>query len=154
MSEQRFYTEEEAHQILALANKSPLASGNAMSRDEILRTAAEMGISPEAVASAERELREKNVETAEWQEYRDHVSRAHLQNVGSWIGSSILLIGINLLTSPGRWWFIWPVGIWGLVVLGTVIEHMMTKPWNDRAKFDKWRRRKNRDDDDDDDDDD
>ena len=141
MPENQFYTEEEAQRILEVANRSPIASGG-MSRDQILQVAAEMGISADAVTAAEKEIREHGREKQDWQEYRDHVSRSYLQGVGSWVGTSIMLAGINLFTGAGRLWSIWPIGIYGLVILKDSIERWMQRPWNDRSKFEEWKRKR------------
>ena len=52
--EQRFYSEEEAQQILHRATTSVPATG--MSREELVRAAGEMGISAEAIERAESEI--------------------------------------------------------------------------------------------------
>ena len=51
---QGFYDEEEADAILRLAAQKPMVGG--MSRERLLATAAELGISEQAVAEAEQTL--------------------------------------------------------------------------------------------------
>jgi hypothetical protein len=51
---QRFYEEDEAEEILRLAARRPTTGG--MSREKLLSTAAELGITTEAVEEAERTL--------------------------------------------------------------------------------------------------
>jgi hypothetical protein len=142
MPEERFYSEEEANQILRKATEHSLAPGGSLTRDELLRSAAEAGIPPEAIERAERELAAKRTDEQDRLAYQQNLSRKFNQSVGSWAGTSVLLFGINLLTGFDHLWCLWPIGIWGFVVLGEMLEYYFTKPWNDVEKLKRWQARR------------
>lgn len=99
---QRF-SEAEAQKILRRAAQAPLASE--YTSEELRRSAAELGISEEALARAEAEVREERTR-AEF----ETVLRSQLRNEA--IGFVLLmtmLIAINLITSPHSLWFYWPL---------------------------------------------
>ncbi|MBX7134432.1 MAG: 2TM domain-containing protein [Fimbriimonadaceae bacterium] len=139
MPEERFYTEEEANEILRAAQMDPGTSG--MSRDELLRSALEAGIPPEAIERAEQQVTLGKQSVSDQEGYRQHLHRALMTQVSSWFGTSILLAGINLMTGFHSFWSAWPIGIWGLVVLKEAIEYGLSKPWLDPKKVEKWRRK-------------
>jgi hypothetical protein len=53
-----------------------------------------------------------------------------------------MLIGINFFTSgfERNFWFIYPVGIWGVVVLSEYMSYRMNPPEKDHVKFEDWLR--------------
>ena len=149
MPESRFYSEEEADQILRKAVENSVVTG-AMTRERLLATAAELGISEDAILRAERELAErreeeeqKKAEAQDLKEYRAYRWRKAWSGLSGWVSTSILLLGFNYLTSHTITWAIWPVGIWGLVELGHVVEALMS-PTSRGEGFERWRRRRSR----------
>ncbi|HTQ11942.1 MAG TPA: 2TM domain-containing protein [Fimbriimonadaceae bacterium] len=149
MPESRFYSEQEADQILRKAVENSVVTG-AMTRDRLLATAAELGISEDAILRAEQELaaqrddeERKRTEARELKEYRAYRWRKACSSLSGWVSTSILLIGFNLLTSHTISWAIWPVGIWGLVELGEVVQALMT-PATHGERFERWRRKHRR----------
>ena len=63
--------------------------------------------------------------------------RAFMQNLGAFISLGLVLLLINLLTSPHSLWFYWPLLPWGI---GLVI-HGWSAFWNDRLFGDSWEQR-------------
>ena len=139
MPEERFYTEEEANEILRAAQMDPGTSG--MSRDELLRSALEAGIPPEAIERAEKQVALGRQSVSDQEAYRQSLHRGLMTQVSSWFGTSILLAGINFMTGFHSFWSAWPIGIWGLVVAKEAIEYSLSKPWLDPQKVEKWRRK-------------
>jgi len=49
---------------------------------------------------------------------------------------AVFFLAINLITSPGTYWFYWPIFGWGIGVffhaLGTFNKGMMGKDWEER----------------------
>lgn len=139
MPEERFYTEEEANEILRAAQMDPGTSG--MSRDELLRSALEAGIPPEAIERAEKQVARGQQSVSDQEAYRRSLHRGLMTQLSSWFGTSILLAGINLMTGIGKPWCLWAIGIWGLVVLKEFVEYSLSKPWLDPKKVERWRSR-------------
>ena len=145
----QFYPEEEADEILRLAAGDSINT-TAMTRDRLIAVAAELGISEEAVARAEQKVaaqrvaavQEKN-EAELFAQYKQKRRRSVLSSLSGWVSTSIVLIGINLLTDHAISWAIWPVGIWGLFEIGQVIEALMTPVARDE-RFDRWKRKQAR----------
>ena len=140
---QRFYSDEEAHQILNLASKDlPL---NGMSRDELVSAAREMGISQDAIERAEGELRRQQDERQ--REDGDRVLRAkfhrHLRakfwgSVSSHLGGIAFFVGLWFLTGAG---YFWPAWILFFIVLGIIsdLADVMFDSTRRQRKFEKWK---------------
>lgn len=138
MPTQPEYSEEEAREILRIANERNVLEGR-MTRDQILQSATELGISPAEIDAAEATLLARKTDEVQRAAYREHI-RSHLMSmVSSWLGTSVLLIGINFLTGFRSFWSVWPIGIWGLVVLKDVLEFTLSQPWKSEARFQKWK---------------
>lgn len=143
MSDDRVYSEDEAHEILKLANEASVP-GSTISRSELMRSAAEAGIPPEAILRAEEALSQQRSESTLWAEFQQSMHRRAWSGVSSWLGTSILLLGINFLTGFHSFWSAWPIGIWGLVVISEALQTAIRRPWNDRAKFERWKTKRAR----------
>lgn len=86
---------------------------DAISYDELLATARELGIDPKNVAAAVMEEtagREGEDAKDEWLRRKHSKFHAHLW---SYIIVNGALFLINIMT-PGAWWFQWPVLGWGI----------------------------------------
>jgi hypothetical protein len=149
MPASKFYNEGDADEILRIAVSDSVATG-AMTRERLLATASELGISEEAVERAEKQLEAQRAETErkateakELAEFKAYNRGKVLSSLGNWAGTSVLLLGINLLTSHGIDWALWPVGIWGLYEIGQVIENLFSHPSTGQA-FERWKRREER----------
>ena len=62
------------------------------------------------------------------------------EHLTTYIIISIFLVALNMFTSPGRWWFHWPVLGWGMAVLFNYLDVFgvpgigpMDKDWEDKA---------------------
>ncbi len=82
--EQKFYDEEDAEQILRLASSLSSPVG-AMSRERLLATADELGISPEAVEEAERRINQSKGELLERAEFDRRIRRDFYGHLASYI---------------------------------------------------------------------
>jgi hypothetical protein len=149
MPESKFYDENEADEILRLAAGDSAIVG-AMTRERLVATAAELGISADAVARAEQQMAQrraeeekKKAEAAELAEFKASQRRSALGELGSWFSTSILLVGIDVIISHQITWSVWPVGIWGLALLGQFAEALLS-PHSQTQKFERWKRKKQR----------
>jgi hypothetical protein len=107
---QRFYEDDEAEQILNLAASMSSPAGQ-MTRERLMETAAELGITPEAVEEAEKQVmaeREDRRLRAEFDAHRRHEFYNHL--------SSYLIVNVIfvVMSVHAGFWAIWPILGWGI----------------------------------------
>jgi len=112
-SGQRFYDDDEAEQILHRAASMSSIDGR-LTYERLLETAAELGISPEAVETAEREIMHDRKENALRAEFDAKQRKGFYYHFASFLGINAGLIILNLTTSPGYLWFFWPLGGMGI----------------------------------------
>jgi hypothetical protein len=112
MPGQEFYNEEEAEQILRLAASRSAPGG--MSRERLLEVADELGITPEAVAEAERLHRGKATEEQEYRLFLKEQKSGFYGHLVSYLIVNAFLFAINVITSPGNLWFMYPMLGWGI----------------------------------------
>lgn len=137
------FSNDEAEAILREAARIDRAfDSTQLTRQSLIDTAAELGISPEAVQEAEKRVSERQVTDLARQEFSLHCAQKMREKIVSWASVSVMLIGINFFTSgfEGHVWFIYPVGIWGVVVLSEYISYRMNPPERDQSKFEDWLR--------------
>lgn len=99
---QRF-TESEAQEILRRAVQVP--SLGDYTSEELRRSAAELGISDEALARAEAEVREERTRT----EFEAALRSQLMNETVGFALLMVMLVAINLVTSPHHLWFFWPL---------------------------------------------
>lgn len=148
MNENTHYNDSDAEEILRIASREASAGG--MSRDRLVQTAAELGISPEAVAKAEEQLVLKR--EADRVRYEDEELRAQFEKErkGSFITDLLSYLGVNA-GMIGVWWFtgglgtyFWPKWVllfWGIGVATDFYNTFFNK---DETKFQRWKRRRHR----------
>ena len=132
------YSEEDTRRILqeALEHQSHERD---FSHDQLLEMAEELGISHESLAVAEKKwLGEKKIdeEKYEFERYRRQQFNNHLMSYGIVI---TFLFFINLLTSPGHFWFLYPLLGWGIAVAFQYAEVRQTAGQKYEDEFEKWR---------------
>jgi hypothetical protein len=106
------YSEDEVRAIIDRALRNDL--GGDVSHDELVAVAGEVGISRDAIEDAAREIRA----TRQLDQVKQRViqrRRRHLASHASTFAIvNLFLFAINFLTSPGQWWFVFPLLGWGL----------------------------------------
>jgi ribosomal protein L7/L12 len=140
---QQFYEEDEAEQILRLAASLTSTSG-AMSRERLIATAEELGITPEAVEMAEKQLAQQKTARADRTEFDSMQRREFFGHLLSYILVNGFLIAVNLTTSPGYFWAMWPILGWGLGLAFHFAETFLKNSDGYQEEFEKWRAKKNR----------
>jgi hypothetical protein len=133
MADERRYSEREVQAILERAIAHQQADG--LTHEDLLAAAREAGISSEAVEKAALEvdgLRES-------EEARERIvarrRAAFFSHLWSFIAVQLVLLAINLITSPGYLWFVFPLLGWGLGLFfaarhglsTSVSEHAITR---------------------------
>ncbi len=146
MNDNRHYSDNEAEEILRIASREAAAGG--MSYDRLVQTAAELGISPEAVAKAEEQMilkREADRVQKEDDELRGQYQKERrgkfLADLASYIGVNAGLIGIWAISGAGTFWPKWVLFFWGIGVVTDFVQTFFNK---DETKFQRWKRRRHR----------
>lgn len=106
-------TEADMEAILRLAALKS-GSGDVGARERMLAAAEELGISREALAEAEREYMGRIREEKLMEEFREHRLHGWRNHLITYLCVNSALILMNLVTSPGRWWFVMPLIGWGI----------------------------------------
>ena len=67
---------------------------------------------------------------------REQKIRKFFKELTQWAGTSIVLVGINIMTTGGFTWAKWPVFIWGLVVAAQALDvirmYKLNRDWEQR----------------------
>ena len=135
---QRFYEDDEAEQILRVA-ASMSSSYGGMSFDRLVETAAELGISPEAVAQAEQQVMTRRHESRLLEQFDSTMRRGFWSHLASYISINAALITMNLLTSPHDLWFYWPLLGWGCGLVGHALTAFNRNSEGYRRQFVTWK---------------
>lgn len=140
---QRFYTEEEAEQILSLATKRTL-NPDRLTRDRLLAAAAELGLSPEDVQAAEHELSQKDTDLADRKAYHYHLRQEFLQHVATYLFVNVFLTVVNLMTNPHKLWVVWVLLCWGLGMAFHAYSTFFARGTEYEREYQRWVRRRNK----------
>jgi ribosomal protein L7/L12 len=136
-----YYTDQEAQEILRLAARRDQADGG-MSRERLIQAAAEMGIEPAAILAAESEVRAREEKNSLRKQYLEAKKRKFFGSTSSLVGTSIMLFGINYLTSGfhGLWsmWAIWPCGFMALGAAKEGWEFVTSRSAMGDEEFERW----------------
>jgi hypothetical protein len=108
----RRYTDDEARAIFEHALTGE--AGATLGHEDLVAAAAEVGISREAVERAVTELEAQQAERLAKAGILSRRRRSLLNHVIVYLAVNGFLFLINWLTSPGAWWFLFPVAAWGL----------------------------------------
>jgi hypothetical protein len=121
MNGQEFYEEDDAQEILRLAAQS---STGKMTREQLVQAAAELGISPDAVAEAEASHLAAKQEKAALEEDRRlreiyrHVWRGAIWSRFSALAGPLLFLAVIVwfvLSTGGHLWWLIFIGPWGFL---------------------------------------
>ncbi|CAN5436694.1 hypothetical protein BH11ARM1_BH11ARM1_10770 [soil metagenome] len=141
--QQKFYEEGDAEEILRLAAGKGIGSGS-MSHDELVRAAAELGISPDVVASAAQEYQKGRVGAVDRAEYDKYRKRALYDSIGKYLSVNLMLFAINFVASRGHWWFIWPAGFMLIPVIKEVVSFYYRGSGDYERGFERWKAKRDR----------
>jgi hypothetical protein len=114
MPTQGKYTDEEVRKILDIALRGEPDRG--VTHDELVAIASEVGVSREAIDAAARQVQRDGGSEA----VRRHILRKRRGHLVShafvFAVVNAFLFVVNYLSTPGQWWVLFPVFIWGLVL--------------------------------------
>ena len=106
------YTSDDVQQILqrALTRKQD----GQFSREQLMEMASELGITSDVLQEAEAEWKLKRNEEHERKSFNAFQRRAFKAHLIPYLAVNTFLVLINLVTSPGYFWAIFPMLGWGL----------------------------------------
>jgi len=139
-SGQRFYEDEEAEQILRMAASISSPVGQ-LSRERLLETAAELGISPEAVETAERQFHAEKSERDLEVQFQAHARSEFYAHLTTYLLVNAFLLFVNLRTSPGHPWVLWSLLGWGSGLAGHAVTVFFKGSRGYDDNFERWRLR-------------
>ncbi|HRJ26053.1 MAG TPA: 2TM domain-containing protein [Fimbriimonadaceae bacterium] len=105
------------------------------------QTAAELGISKDALIQAREQVLEERSIEADFREFRDERMHEFKKSVAQYVLWNSLMVFINVLDKGTITWAVWPLSIWGIFLLiGTISDQTFSKRRG--PEFQKWRKRK------------
>jgi hypothetical protein len=108
---QRFYEDDEAEEILSLAATMSSTTGS-VTRERLLETAAELGISPEAVEAAEKQVAARRLDAKLQAEFHALQRKEFGSHLVPYLFCNALFVFFSLRSD--RFWAIWPIMGWGI----------------------------------------
>jgi len=115
MADDRSYKNEDVRAIIDRALEAGPEEG--VSHDDLLAIGAEVGLSRAAVERAAHDVLEERVDDAARAHVVSRRRRGVLAHTLAFFAVNALLFAINLLTTPGEWWVLFPVFGWGLALV-------------------------------------
>lgn len=143
MADNRIRNEEDIEEILRLAVRQG-HEGTTDLRQRLQETANELGISPEALATAEKQYFSKQGVESELKEYQESRKRGAMGHLISYLVVNLGLFFISQVSDKGDNWYLFPLIGWGIglfIHLGSVF---FVKPAITDDEFRSWRRQKQR----------
>ncbi|MEL6163248.1 MAG: 2TM domain-containing protein [Cyanobacteria bacterium J06628_3] len=113
------YSSDDVQKILQLAMKRK--EEESFSRKQLSEMATELGISAELLKTAEQEWLTQTKASKEQKARREIVRKGFKAHLTSFVAVNVFLVIINLTTTPGYFWAIYPISGWGL---GLFMHHV------------------------------
>lgn len=116
-----------------------------LSRDRLLETAQELGISPDDLAQAEQEMLAIRDQENEKKEFLARRTKKLQNEISSYFGTCGFLFVVNFLTAGAdRWhwqgyWVWWVVAFWGLRIPGYLFDLSRMRNRFPEEEFRTWR---------------
>jgi hypothetical protein len=129
---ERTYTDEQVREILRRAVERSAGTGG-IDREDLIAAATDVGIEADAVHTAIVELERERELQEEVAKLKRERRRSLASNFGSWAIVSSGLFGIDWATGGG-WWFYWPLGGWGLLLLLELKGLLLANPAGDEEQ--------------------
>lgn len=135
---QRFYDDEEAEEILRLASSMSPAGGT-INRDRLMATAAELGISAEAVELAEKQLAGQKNEKAHRAEFDARQRKDFNSHLVSYLIVNVFLFFINVASGLKEVWFFYPILGWGIGLAFHAVASLNKSSGMYQEAYERWR---------------
>ncbi|MBI1756985.1 MAG: 2TM domain-containing protein [Fimbriimonas ginsengisoli] len=140
MASNRYYNEEEAEQILKLAAANQGIQGP-LSRERLIETAAELGISPQAVEAAEQQFALRQTHDAEMREFVNVQRRGFYSDFTTYLIVNGFFVGQQLLRHGNLGWTAYMLGGWGIGIAFHARSTFDRNSIGFRRAFDQWKAR-------------
>jgi hypothetical protein len=114
MADERRYNEQQVRAILERATRHDNPDG--LSHSDLLEAAREAGISVSAVEQAAVEVEQAQELDAARQRILARRRSAFMSHLVAYLVVNVFLFALNAITTPGRWWSVFPLLGWGLAV--------------------------------------
>ena len=116
MAGQRFRDSDPVEEILRIALKNQGGPDLAL-RQRLMASAAELGLSEQAVLEAEQQWLEQKKKETEFEEYRTNILRGLYMHLGIYAVVNMFLVFLNMLTSHGQLdWAPYVIVSWGIAI--------------------------------------
>src|SRR6187549_3918513 len=115
MSKDRSYADDEVRAIIERALKEQPVSG--VSHEDLLSIGAGVGLPRAAIENAAREVTEARLQQTAAKRIVSRRRRGLAAHAFVYLAINALLFAINFLTTPGEWWVLFPLFVWGLGLL-------------------------------------
>jgi hypothetical protein len=129
MPDARKYSDDEVREIIERALKTEDAPASAITHGDLLAIGEQIGVTPEVMKRAAREISQARLELAAAQGVKSRRRKFLALHAVVFVVINALLFTVNFLTTPGEWWFLFSVFFWGLalaahagIALGTSIS--------------------------------
>ena len=115
-----------------------------MSREELVRLAGEVGISPEAVEEAERQLRGQREDTNLAAEFHRRQRSDFVEKLASFLGTNVFMVGIWYVTGRGYFWPAFVILATLIGVISAVPAHFFVGGSSYQQAFTRWKAKRER----------
>jgi len=115
----RSYNDDEVRSIIerALRTQSGENPSAELSHEQLLAVGSEIGLSAEAIEQAARDVEQSGLCARLERRILDRRRSWFKSHAGAFAVANSVLFAINYLTSPGQWWALFPLVVWGLGLL-------------------------------------
>ena|SRR5579872_2403794 len=151
----RQYNEEEANEILrrsisrqaeqgdfASETAEPRRMTTGISSEQLIKMAAELGVTPEAVQAAEQEWRLTHAREQERREFIAHRKQEWTEHLVTYAIVNAFLLLLNFWTEHCISWAVWALFGWGIGIAFHTFSTFRTSGEEFEAEFKKWRKKR------------
>jgi len=131
------YTQEDGEEVLRRAIAIDAMESHA--KDVVRRTAEELGVSPEAVAQAEREYFLERRKQTEVKEFLKHQRASFFSHLGSYLIVNAFLVFIDVVRDHSLSWAYYPLLGWGVGLAFHAMSTFNTRGEDFQEEFEAWR---------------
>jgi hypothetical protein len=119
MAPARSYNDDEVRAIIdrALRTETSAGASSNLSHEQLVALGSEIGLSPETIERAARDVEESGKNTRLSRRVLERRRRWFINHAWAFAAVNSVLFAINFLTTPGQWWVLFPVVVWGLALL-------------------------------------
>lgn len=137
MATRDYYDDNDAEEILRIAARRDNPLGG-VSRSELMKSASELGISPDAILEAEAQYYARKSEAEERKLFKKYQWNELFSHFGAYLAVCGFLAFLDLRHGHLTW-SLWPIGIWGFILLSDSVGSFFGS--NRERAFAKWKRK-------------